>query len=116
MTAEEFLKTFEDFSTLDPAVIQSHIDFVDRNYCLAAHWTKNPNARKDAIFLLAAHFGYLRWMQSAQVFSASLAAASGTTPSALQPTDDHYKLTLYGQQYLDLRKRISPPHTGFAFG
>lgn len=115
-TAEEFLQLYEDFSTLDPAVIQSHIDFVDRNYCLASHWRNNLDARKDAVFLLAAHFGYLRWIQSAQVFGASLAAASGNNPSSLQPTEDHYKLTMYGQQYLDLRKRVSPPHTGFAFG
>lgn len=115
-TADEFLTLYEDFNTLDPDVIQNHIDFIDRNYCLTTPWLNNTVARKDAVLLLCAHFGTLRWLQSAQIIASSLAVSGGSSPSMPQATEDHYKLTLYGQQFLELRKRVSSPHTGFAFG
>lgn len=117
VTADEFLAIYEDFNTLDSAVIQSHLNFIDRSYCLTAPWKNNLVARKDGILLLAAHFGTLRWFQTAQFLSASLAIASGSSPPQLQPLgEDHYKLTMFGLQFLDLRKRISIPRTGFSFG
>lgn len=123
VTVVEFLAyPFGDsFAEADSTKLQGLLDFVDRNYCQGKVWRDNPTSRKDAIALIAAHFGYLQWFAESDLANAAIALReNGGSRSGSQVIEDWFKLTVYGAQYLDLRtqvRNITPPiiHTGFAF-
>jgi len=107
LTPETLIAMYPKYSKVAPLAIQRAIDKGARE-CPELVWGDD---RDEGIFLYTQHLLELEWGQMAQMAGATTAIARGQSGNAFL-TGTHLEKTVYGQEFTQLRDRLTST-TGF---
>jgi Protein of unknown function (DUF4054) len=102
LSPSDFLSAYDEFKSLSESKVQTAIDEA-RDFCLQGRWGDKYNR---AIALLAAHILAMRWLQVGAIAASSVQNAKGRDGVNRMDSDAWLTGTVWGQQFLHLRKSI----------
>lgn len=105
----EFITQFGKFKDIPTHEIEWKLE-VAKTFCNPKKW---GTRWKFGVMLLAAHLLEREWQQTAITASMAQSIAAGGSVSSPVGTDDDFKLTTYGAQYIQMRDIL--PSFGVSF-
>lgn len=105
----DFITAFDKFKDVPSHEIEFKLGMAS-SFCDRGAWKERW---KYGVMLVAAHFLERDWQQSAATAAMASAIAAGAPWSPPSGSDDDFKLTSYGAQYLQMRSVV--PSFGLVF-
>lgn len=107
ISPSDFLSQYDEFKSLPESKVQAALEEAS-DFCPIDKWGEKYNR---AVALIAAHILAMRWLQVGSIAASAVQNAKGRDSSNRMDSDTWLTGTVWGQQFLQLRKSI--PVSGF---